>query len=286
MSSANQQINSLLATVAGFVLLGGVAASFGGACVSSSSGGGGSGGAAGSTVPVGAGGSTSQGGANGTGGATSALPDCTLTTGVVTGNACTPTPSKLFTIQDNTPGTGATGTSCPMALWANDGTSSGYFFLPWCNSSTASDCTLSMACSSGTIHVTGNYQASGGAATVDGNGGFGLNLQTTFPDAGPGCQIISGAGLSGVTLDVTNTILPNNHFIVGLNLANGNQAEYTANLAAGAQTVPIPWSSFKNKNNCGGIPGPGIVGFYFAYDWFNDGVAHTVDMTMGNLGFY
>ena len=286
MSSANQQINSPIGTVVGFVLLVGIVASFAGACVSSSSGGGGSGGTAGSTVPVGEGGSNSPGGANGAGGATSTLPDCTLTTNVVTGNACTPTPSKLFTIQDNTPGTGATGTSCPIALWANDGTSSGYFFLPWCNSSTTTDCTLSMACSSGTIHVTGSYQASGGAATVDGNGGFGLNLQTTFPDAGPGCQMISGAGLTGVTLDVTDTVLPNNHFLVGVNLANGNQAEYKATLVAGVQTVQIPWASFTMKNQCGSVPGPGIVGFYFVYDWFNDGAAHTVDMTMGNLGFY
>jgi hypothetical protein len=143
-----------------------------------------------------------------------------------------------------------------------------------------------MACSSGTIHVTGNYQASGGASTVDGNGGFGLNLQTTYPDAGPGCQMIKGDGLTGVTVDVTNTQSPNNHLLIGITLANGNKAEYTATLAAGAQSVKIPWSNFKNVGNCGSVPGPGITNFYFVYDWLSDGAAHNVDMTLSNIGFY
>ncbi len=290
-----EQRHSPLRTVTNVTLLVGIASCLAWACVSSNSDnntatGGASGtietGGSGSTDVgggnAGGGGNTPQGGVNGTGGTTASLPDCNLTTGVVTGNACTPNPSQ-FTIQDNTPGTGATGTSCPLAVWANDGTSSGYFFLPWCNTAGGSDCTLSMACSGGTIHVTGNYM--GGGTGIDGNAGFGLNLQTTYADAGPGCQMISGAGLTGLTLNVTDTTVPGNHFLVGLTLANGNAAEYTANLAAGAQTVKIPWASFTNKKTCGGVPGPGIVGFYFVFDWFSSG-SHDVDMTMSNLGFY
>ena len=138
------------------------------------------------------------------------------------------------------------------------------------------------------MHITGTYQAAGGTATVDGNAGFGMNLQTTFPDAGPGCQMISGTGLTGVTLDVTNTTVPGNHLLVGLSLANGNSAETPTPvvLTAGAQTVKLPFSGLKNMKSCGSIPGPGIVGFYYVFDWLNDGAAHNVDVTFSNFGLY
>ncbi len=298
MSSAVQQNKPLLRSVTNLALLGSIAATFAWACVSSSSDNKGAGGAAGETSTGGSssaganntnGGNATAGGLTGTGGAASTLPNCNLDAGIVTGNACTPSP-KLFTIQDNTAGTAATGTSCPIAVWAGDGTSSGYFYLPWCNSSTAnpSDCNLSMACSGGTMHITGNYTAAGGTATVDGNGGFGLNLQTTFADAGPGCQMISGAGLTGVTVNITNTTVPGNWLLIGLTLANGDAFEYTNTaLAAGTQTLQIPWSGFTNNlKKCGSLPGPGIVGMYFVFEWMNDGAAHNVDMTLGSLGFY
>ena len=207
-------------------------------------------------------------------------PDCDLTTGVVTGNACTPYP-PIFAID----------ASCTIGQWANDGTSSGYFYDPWCNSPTASpsDCTLTMACAPNSMHITGSYLGSGGPEIVEGNGGWGLNLwQTTYPDAGPGCQMISGAGLTGLTVDINVTTLPaGNHLYIGMILANGNSGTYTAVLAAGAQTLHIPWACIKNDKVCGTIPGPGITNFYFAFDWFNDsGASHAVDITISNLGFY
>ena len=138
-----------------------------------------------------------------------------------------------------------------------------------------------MECLNGAIHITGSYNGGG-----DGMGGFGLNLQTTFPDAGPGCQMIKGDGFTGITVDVTNTKSPNNHLYVGLGLANGNQGEYTATLASGVQTIKLPWSLFKNKGNCGGVPGPGIQNLNFGFDWFNDGADHPVDVILSNIGFY
>jgi hypothetical protein len=100
--------------------------------------------------------------------------------------------------------------------------------------------------------------------------------------------MISGAGLTGLTLSVNVTTLPaGNHMYVGVTLANGNSGTYTALLAAGAQTLKIPWACFKNDKTCGTIPGPGITNFYFAFDWFNDsGATHAVDVTISNLGFY
>jgi hypothetical protein len=99
--------------------------------------------------------------------------------------------------------------------------------------------------------------------------------------------MIKGDGLTGITVDVTNTSSPNDHLFVGLNLANGNDAEYTAALKHGvAQTVQIPWSLFKNKNNCGSIPGPGIAHINFGFDWLSDGASHPVDVILSNIGFY
>jgi hypothetical protein len=98
--------------------------------------------------------------------------------------------------------------------------------------------------------------------------------------------MLSGTGLTGVTINVTNTTIPGNHLLVGLTLANGNAAEYTATLPAGAAPLQVPWTSFKNMKSCGSIPGPGIVGLYFVFDWLNDGAAHTVDATMTSFGFY
>lgn len=297
MSSANQQNNSLLRSVVNIALLAGITAGFAVACVSSSNSSNGTGGssnggessaATGGASNGGAanngGTSNSNGGAQGTGGA--AAPDCNLGTGVVTGNACSPNP-QLFTIQDN----GGSG-SCGLGLWANDGTSGGYIFSPWCNTPGGTDCTLTMSCSGGTLTIGGSYNASGGAAAADGNGGFGLNLQTTFADAGPGCQMISGAGLTGLSVDINNINVPKDQsslkstLIIGLTLANGNAAEYTATLTAGAQTIKMPFTGFSNKKNCGSIPGPGIVNMYFVYPWLNDGTSHAVSMTLSNLGFY
>jgi hypothetical protein len=282
MSSSSPSSRS----VANLALLFAFAASSSLACVSSNNNDKGSGGTAagGDPAPAGGAGGTTTATVP-TGGTTSTLPDCTLSSGIVTGNACPPNP-KMLTIQDNTAGTGATGTACSLALWANDNTSGGYFFLPWCNSKnvTPTDCKLSMECKGGSIHVTGSYQS--GTADVSGNGGFGLNLQTTFADAGPGCQMISGQGFTGLTIAINNTIIPSNQFIIGLTLANGNAGEYTATLTAGANTLNIPFSSFKNKNNCGSVPGPGIVNMYFVFPWFQEAAEHPVDATFGSLGFY
>jgi hypothetical protein len=124
---------------------------------------------------------------------------------------------------------------------------------------------------------------------MDGNAGWGANLQVNSSDAGPGCQMIDGSGLTGLTLDVNVTTLPaGNHLYVGMSLANGNSADgnTTAVLSPGAQTIKIPWGSFKNKLLCGSIPGPGIASFYLSFDWFNDGAPHAVDITISNFGFY
>ena len=99
--------------------------------------------------------------------------------------------------------------------------------------------------------------------------------------------MIDGTGQTGLTLDINVATLPTgNHLDIGISLANGNSADYTAVLTAGAQTVKIPWACFKNKNLCGSVPGPGITNFYYSFDWFNDGATHAVDITISNLGFY
>ena len=245
---------------------------------------GGAGGSTGGTDNANTGGSTSTatGGSNSAGGSSTACtatryPDCSLTSGVVTGNACKPNPPIL-----------AIDASCKIGFWANDNNSSGYFYQPWCNSPTAGDCNLTMTCATNSIHITGSYLGSGGLETVDGNGGWGAFLDTTYPDTGPGCEMIDGAGLAGLTLDANIATLPaGNHLDIGITLANGNTADYQAVLTAGTQTVRIPWACFKNDRLCGSIPGPGITSFYFAFDWFNDrGATHLVDITISNLGFY
>ena len=228
------------------------------------------------------GGNTSAGGASSTGGssvvtcaAATSYPGCTMDAGVVTGNACKPNP-PIFALDAN----------CNIGLWASDYTSSGYFYQPWCNSTTTT-CTLTMTCATNSMHITGSYLGNSTAAPMDGNGGWGANLQTTYPDAGPGCQMIDGTGLNGLTLDINVTTLPTgNHLDIGITLANGNSADYTAVLSAGPQTLKIPWACFKNKNLCGSIPGPGITNFYYSFDWFNDGATHAVDITLSNIGFY
>jgi hypothetical protein len=136
------------------------------------------------------------------------------------------------------------------------------------------------------MHIAGSYTGSTGN-TMDGNAGWGAHLQVNASDAGPGCQMIDAATLTGLTLDINVTTIPvGNHLYLGINLANGNNAEYTLVLAAGAQTVKIPWGSFINKKACGSVPGPGITDFYLTFDWFNDGASHAVDITISNLGFY
>ena len=305
MSRANQQNNSFLRTATHLGLFSALAASFSVACVSSGNNNTATGGATAAGGATTAGGATAPGGATATGGAdltggstvtaaggsTSAggaiavtcaaatsHPDCTLLdSGVAPGNACPPNP-LIFALDAN----------CTIGQWANDGTSSGYFYNPWCNSPTLGDCNLKMTCATNSMHITGTYLGSGGAESVDGNGGWGMNLQTTYPDAGLGCQMISGAGLTGLTVDINVATLPTgNHLYIGLYLANGNTASYYPVLAAGAQTLRIPWACFKNEKQCGSIPGPGIMNLNFSFDWFSDvGATHTVDVTISNLGFY
>ena len=243
----------------------------------SSSGGAGVGGTTGQT-----GGNTSAGGTSSAGGsiavtcpAATSYPNCTTDAGVVPGNACKPSP-PIFALDAN----------CNIGLWASDYTSSGYFYQPWCNNSTTT-CTLTMACATNSMHVAGSYLGSSTAVPMDGNAGWGGHLQTTYPDAGPGCQMIDGTGQTGITLDINVTTLPTgNHLDIGISLANGNSADYSAVLTAGAQTVKIPWACFKNKLLCGSVPGPGIASFFFSFDWFNDGATHAVDITLSNIGFY
>jgi hypothetical protein len=225
--------------------------------------------------------STAAGGTSSAGGtitvtcpAATSYPACSLTTGVVTGNACAPNP-LMFALDAN----------CNIGLWASDGISNGYFYQPWCNNLTTT-CTLTMACATNLMHITGSYLG-GTFNTMDGNAGWGANLQVNSSDAGLGCQMIDGTRLAGLTLDVNVTTIPaGNHLYVGINLANGNSAYYTAVLTAGAQTVRIPWACFKNEKACGSIPGPGITSFYYTFDWFSDAATHAVDITLSNIGFY
>jgi len=228
------------------------------------------------------GGNTSAGGTSNAGGTiTVTCPTatsyayCTTDAGVVAGAACKPNP-PMFALDAN----------CNIGLWASDYTSSGYFYQPWCNSATTI-CTLTMACATNSMHIAGSYLGSSTAAPMDGNAGWGANLQPTNPDAGPGCQMIDGTGQTGLTFDVNVTTLPTGNYLdIGISLANGNSADYTAVLTTGPQTVKIPWACFKNKLLCGSVPGPGITNFFFAFAWFNDGVAHAVDITISNFGFY
>ena len=290
MYRANQRKNSLLHTAFHLGLLGVLAASLTGACVSSNSNNGTGGAVAGSPAGGSVAGGTPAagtpaagnvaGGVIATGGSSAgstgaSYPACTTDAGVVTGNACAPNP-PIFALDAN----------CTIGLWSGDGISSGYFYSPWCNNATTL-CTLAMTCAANSMHITGSYLGSSTAAPMDGNAGWGANLQVNASDAGPGCQMIDGSRLTGLTLDVNVTTIPaGNHLYVGMSLANGNSADGTAVLTPGAQTVKIPWGSFKNKLLCGSIPGPGIASFYIAFDWFNDGATHAVDITISNFGFY
>jgi hypothetical protein len=229
------------------------------------------------------GGNTSAGGTSSAGGtitvtcpAATSYPYCTTDAGVVTGNACKPNP-LVFALDAN----------CNIGFWASDGISNGHFFQPWCNNATTT-CTLTMACATNSMHIAGSYLGTSTAAQMDGNAGWGANLQVNSSDAGPGCQMIDGSGLTGLTLDVNVTTLPaGNHLYVGMTLANGNSADGpTLVLTPGPQTVKIPWACFKNKLLCGSIPGPGITNFYIDFDWFNDAATHAVDITLSNIGFY
>ena len=228
------------------------------------------------------GGNTSAGGTSSAGGAitvtcpaATSYPACSLTTGVVTGNACAPNP-LMFAFDAN----------CNIGLWASDGISNGYFYQPWCNNLTTT-CTLTMTCATNSMHIAGLYLGYSVAPPMDGNAGWGANLQVNSSDAGPGCQMIDGSKLTGLTLDINVTTLPTGNYLdIGINLANGNSADYQAVLTAGAQTVRIPWACFKNEKACGSIPGPGITSFFYAFDWFNDAATHAVDITLSNIGFY
>ena len=265
-------------TVGGSTATGGVITMSGGAIIGGGTNAGGAG--AGGTKSQ-TGGNTSAGGTSSAAGtitvtcpAATSYSACTTDAGVVRGNACAPNP-PIFTIDAN----------CTLGLWAGDGISSGYFYQPWCNNTTT-PCTLTMACATNSMHIAGSYLGSS-TATMDGNAGLGASLQVNSSDAGPGCPMIDGSRLTGLTLDVNVTTIPaGNHLYVGMSLANGNSADGTAVLTPGAQTVKIPWACFKNKLQCESIPGPGIASFYIDFDWFNDGAPHAVDITISNFGFY
>jgi hypothetical protein len=285
MTRANH--NRLLNSVSGFGLFGLLLATFVGACTSSSSenaaSGGTSntatGGAAATTTTPTAGTSSSAGGAAAAGGTTSAsaTTTCDLDAGV-TGNTCGMA-QLTFSISDN-----SGNDSCATGVWATDNTATAYIFAPWCTGTAdPNTCSLSMACSSGSVHITGDYS---GSESGDGLGGLGLNLNVPIADAGGACAAIDASSYKGVTLDVTDTTVPGNTLLVGVTLKDGNAGEYTQNLTAGAQTVQIPWNSFVMKHNCSSAPGPGIVAFYFVFHWYNDNAAHAVDMTISNVGLY
>ena len=149
------------------------------------------------------GGNTSSGGTSSAGGtasvkcpAATSFPDCSLTTGVVAGNACAPNPLMF-----------APDVNCNTGLWASDGISNGYFYQPWCNNPPTTACTLTVACATNLMYITGSYLGSTGT-TMDGNAGWGANLQVNSSDAGLGCQMIDGTGLTGLTLDINATTLP------------------------------------------------------------------------------
>lgn len=163
MASATNKNASNSLTVTQVALLGAVAASFTLGCVSSSSPSHGSGGATAGGAAAGGATGTPTGGATGTGGTTTTAPPtaCTTDAGVVTGNACAPNP-PIFALDSN----------CTIGLWSGDGISSGYFYQPWCNSSTTA-CTLTMTCAANSMHITGSYLGTSNAAPMDGNGGWG-----------------------------------------------------------------------------------------------------------------
>jgi hypothetical protein len=206
--------------------------------------------------------------------AASSHPDCTTDAGVVTGSACAPNP-LIFPLDAN----------CTLGYWSGDGISNAYFYQPWCNNANTT-CTLTMACATNSMHIAGSYSGYNAGAN-DGNAGWGAHLREDASDAGSGCQMIGGTGLTGVTLDVNVATLPTgNHLDIGLSLANGNSADYYAVLTPGAQTLRVPWACFKNKLSCGSVPGPGITDYFLSFDWFNDNATHNVDITISNFGFY
>jgi len=259
--------------------LGALAVSLTVACVSSSNNNPTGGATAGTTTGGSPAAGTTAGGA-GAGGSSAVssaatYDACTTDAGVVTGNPCAPNP-LIFPLDAN----------CTLGLWSGDGISSGYFYSPWCNNADT-QCTLTMACTTNSMHIAGSYLGSSTAAPMDGNAGFGANLQVNSSDAGPGCQMIDGSGLTGLALDIDVTTIPaGNHLYIGVTLANGNSADHTIVLAAGTNTVKIPWGGFTNKQKCGSIPGPGITDYYLSFDWFNDSATHDVDITISNFGFY
>jgi hypothetical protein len=263
----------------GTTVVGGTTTASGGTTTGGGSAAGATGGAAGAGTT---GGNTAAGGTSSAGGtitvtcpAGTSYPACTTDAGVVAGNACAPNP-LMFAFDAN----------CNIGLWASDGISNGYFYQPWCNNLTTT-CTLTMTCATNSMHIAGSYLGYSVAPPMDGNAGWGANLQVNSSDAGLGCQMIDGTRLAGLTLDVNVTTIPaGNHLYIGINLANGNSAYYMAVLTAGAQTVRIPWACFKNEKACGSIPGPGITDFYYTFDWFNDAATHAVDITLSNIGFY
>ena len=225
----------------------------------------GTGGAGISTYPS-TGGNTAVGGANGT-----APPGCNLVTGVVDGCQVAPSPA-IFTISD----------TCTIGFWAGDQASGGGFDAPWCTGTMAgsTDCTLTLACSGGSVHVSGSYSGSG-----MGTAAFGIFLQR-WSDAGVGCPKMDISGFTGVTIDIDAIAVPNNNIYFGLSLGDGNAAEGTITTVAGTGSIRLPFGSLTNKNKCGSVTGPGVAGIYIAFPWFNDGASHPVDVMFSHIGFY
>jgi len=286
MTSAMQKNTNHLPTVTQIALLGAVAASLTWGCVSSNNDkgtatGGTPAAQGGIAAPTGGVPAGSTGGTPAVTGGTPAVtsyPACSGLTGALDGCSSVPNPAIL-----------AISDTCSIGLWAGDQSSGGGFFAPWCTGTTPTTtdggaaCTLTYACSGGSIHVTGSYLGGG-----DGNAGFGTFLES-WSDAGAGCKKMDINSFTGVTMDVVATAVPSDTIYFGLTLGDGNSAEGTILTATGTPTKKFPFGALSNKNKCGSVTGPGatgVAGIWISFQWFQDGLPHPVDVTFSNIGFY